>query len=114
MSAPSASRTSPTRRAPDAGGVVLGVFAAVAVAFVVVPLVGAAVTAALPAALAKRFALGASLVTLILGIAAAAAGAAPEISRTQTKPASPSRSSSPQRRSCSVVSTGTDGCATGS
>ena len=71
MSAPSASRTSPTRRAPDAGGVVLGVFAAVAVAFVVVPLVGAAVTAALPAALAKRFALGASLVTLVLGIAAA-------------------------------------------
>ena len=39
MSAPSASRTSPTLRAPDAGGVVLGVFAAVAVAFVVVPLV---------------------------------------------------------------------------
>ncbi len=38
---------------------------------VVVPLVGAAVTAALPAALAKRFALAASLVTLVLGIAAA-------------------------------------------
>ncbi|MBM6545473.1 NADH-quinone oxidoreductase subunit M [Janibacter sp. YIM B02568] len=38
---------------------------------VVVPLVGAAVTAALPAALAKRFALGASVLTLALGIAAA-------------------------------------------
>lgn len=38
---------------------------------VALPLVGAAITAALPAALAKRFALGTSLLTLAVGIAAA-------------------------------------------